>query len=240
MDADALTAAERALRDAEAERYDALHPAEDWSIRVEDACLVDALSPRAGQTILDAGCGTGRALETLLGADRTVIGVDHSAASLDVARGRVPEAARERLSLRLGDVRDLPVSDGEVDGVWCCGVLQHVPSGAYRAEALRELRRVLRPGGVLALTAYRWLGHVRRHKEGFWDGGLYRYAFTTREMAHLLAEAGFAEVAVGGAVIAPALAARMRMSVAAQRRLAFTPVGRLLGHHVVARARRPS
>jgi SAM-dependent methyltransferase len=240
VDPDAVIDAERAVRDAQAGEYDALHPEEDWSIRVEDACLLDALSPEPGQTILDAGCGTGRALATLLGEDRRVIGVDHSAPSLEVARGRVPAAARDRLSLRLGDVRDLPVKDGEVDGVWCCGVLQHVPSAPYRAEALRELRRTLRPGGVLALSAYRWLGHVRRHKEGFWDGGLYRYAFTPREMGRLLAEAGFADVAVGGAVIAPGIAERLGMSVAAQRRLAFTPLGRTLAHYVIARARRPA
>jgi SAM-dependent methyltransferase len=176
-------------------------------------------------------------LPRLLEEERHVIAVDHSERSLEVAGGRAPN--ERRLELRIGDLRALPVEDELADRVVCAEVLQHVPGDAQRLQAVRELHRVLRPGGLLGLTAYRWRGHVRRAKEGFWGSGLYRYAFTVRELAALLERAGFEDVTAGGAVILPGLAKRIGMSAEAQRRLAFTPVGRSLAHYVVAGGRKP-
>lgn len=204
---------------------------------IENAIVLHALDLDPAQTVVDAGCGTGRTLEALLDRAALVVGVDHSAASLQIARARVGESKRERLSLIESDLRSMPLDDATADRVLCLSVLQHMPTDEFRSQAVRELRRILKPGGVLVALAYRWLGHIRRHKEGYFGTDLYRYAFTVAEFGALLEDAGFGEIALGGAAILPALAMRLGVGVELQRKLAFTPVARHLAHYVVARAR---
>lgn len=236
-DPEAIVARERALRDREAGIYDS-HVEETPYLRaVEQAVALSALDLQPDQTVVDAGCGTGRLLEPLLDRSAQVVGVDHSSASLEIARARVPKEKLERLNLIACDVRSIPLEDAMADRVLCIGVLQHVPTPEFRTEAVRELRRILKPGGVVVALAYRWLGHIRRHKEGFFGPDLYRYAFTVAEFGALLDSAGFGEISLGGAVIVPALAKRLGVGVELQRRLAFTVAGRHLAHYVVARAK---
>lgn len=232
-----IVARERALRDREAHTYDD-HVAQSPYFRaVESAVALSALELEPTHTVVDAGCGTGRSLPELLDRSARVVGVDHSPASLEVAAGRLREEQRGRVRLIAGDLRSIPLADATADRVLCLGVLQHVPSAEFRSESVRELRRILRPGGMLVAVAYRWLGHIRRHKEGFFGTDLYRYAFTVAEFGALMDGAGFQEIGLGGAVILPALATRLGVSVELQRRLAFTAAGRRLGHYVVARAK---
>ena len=233
-------AKEREVRDREAGEYDAHRGQDRWLVEVEDACVLDALDLGAGQIVVDVGSGTGRLLPTLLERAGRVIAVDHSERSLDIARRRVPEGALDRLELVAADVRALPLEDASCDRVLCVGVLQHVPSHAARLQAARELLRVLRPGGVLAASAYHWRGHIKRRKESAWATGIYYFAFTTGEFRMLFREAAFRDVEVGGAGVLPPLSRRLGLGVGVQRRLAFTPVGRLLADYVVARAVRPA
>jgi ubiquinone/menaquinone biosynthesis C-methylase UbiE len=232
---DELIAAECALRDESALTYDETRGRNAWEREVEDACLWRALALEGGETVIDAGCGTGLHLPKLLDTAEQVIGIDHSERSLGVARGRVPGPAAARLRLLRADLRSLPVADQSADRVLCSQAIQFVPTVERRSAVARELRRVLRPGGLLVVTGYRWLGHLRRHKEGLW-GPLYYYAFTSREFGKLFREAGFAQVEVGGTVIWPRLAKLVRMPVETQARYAFTPLGRHLADYVIVRA----
>jgi SAM-dependent methyltransferase len=105
-----------------------------------------ALAP--GSIVLDAGCGTGRALPALraaVGSSGTVIGLDLTDEMLRVARerGRASVAA-----LVVGDVRRLPLADGSVDGIFAAGLVMHLPDVA---AGLAELARITRPGGSLVL-----------------------------------------------------------------------------------------
>ncbi|MFJ3173184.1 class I SAM-dependent methyltransferase [Streptomyces roseus] len=101
-----------------------------------------------GDRVLDAGCGTGRALAALraaVGPAGTVLGADLTPQMLAAARraGRDAEGA-----LLLADVSRLPLRDGALDAVFAAGLIAHLPD----PEAdLRELARVVRPGGRLAL-----------------------------------------------------------------------------------------
>lgn len=101
--------------------------------------LRDALGPLTGQRVLDLGCGKGRFGRRLAEAGAEVVGLDLSAAMLAQAQGleRVRASARR-----------LPLADGSFDAVIAVEVFEHLP--ALR-EVLAETRRVLRPGGVLAV-----------------------------------------------------------------------------------------
>jgi ubiquinone/menaquinone biosynthesis C-methylase UbiE len=237
--ADRIVAAEREIRDREAPLYDRHRERAAYDRRAEDGTVITALDLQPDLVVVDAGCGTGRQLLDLLERSARVVGVDHSEASLDIARERVRVDLRGRLQLLAGDVRSLPLENETADRVLCSEVIQHVPGNEGRRQALKELHRILRPGGILVITAYRWHGHIRRTKDGFFENGLYRYAFTAREFGALMRSAGFEEVRIGGTVVLPRLSERLGVSFETQRRLAFTPVGRHLAHYVIGRAVSP-
>lgn len=127
--------------------------AADWDARFPDdgpayAAAVDGLGLRSGDRVLDAGCGTGRALTPLraaVGASGIVLGADLTPPMLEAA----VRAGRDRDGLLLlADVAALPVRTGSLDAVFAAGLIAHLPRPA---ENLRELARVVRPGGLLAL-----------------------------------------------------------------------------------------
>ncbi|REE64975.1 methyltransferase family protein [Streptomyces sp. 3212.3] len=127
--------------------------AADWDARFPDdgpayAAAVDGLGLRSGDRVLDAGCGTGRALTPLraaVGASGVVLGADLTPAMLEAA----VRAGRDRDGLLLlADVAALPVRTGSLDAVFAAGLIAHLPRPT---ENLRELARVVRPGGLLAL-----------------------------------------------------------------------------------------
>jgi SAM-dependent methyltransferase len=93
---------------------------------------------------LDAACGTGRLAEYLAAQGFQVLGVDSSAEMLEKARARVPAA-----EFRLGDLRELPVTDDSVDLVVSGLALSHTPS---LEPVLAEFARVLRPGGHAVIS----------------------------------------------------------------------------------------
>ncbi|MEV5979539.1 class I SAM-dependent methyltransferase [Streptomyces sp. NPDC052114] len=127
--------------------------AADWDTRFPDdgpayQAAVAELGLREGARVLDAGCGTGRALPALreaVGASGVVLGVDLTPAMLEAAT----RAGRDRDGrLLLSDVTRLPLRAESLDAVFGAGLISHLPAPA---ENLRELRRVVRPGGLLAL-----------------------------------------------------------------------------------------
>src|SRR5262245_2757037 len=101
---------------------------------------------RPGERVLDIACGTGIVARTAarrVGSGGKVVGVDVSAPMLDAARAA---AAGEGLSIewREGNAMTLPFSDTEFDLVLCQQGFQFFPD---RSASLREMHRVLRPGG---------------------------------------------------------------------------------------------
>jgi SAM-dependent methyltransferase len=113
-----------------------------------------ALQP--GESVLDVGCGTGVFLPGLaasVGQGGRVVGLDHSAAFLEEARKRMAEASlSDRVELVEGDAHRLPFPDATFDAAHCERVLMHLDDPAL---AIREMQRVVRPGGrVLTAEVY--------------------------------------------------------------------------------------
>ena len=109
--------------------------------------LARILEPRPGERLLEVGPGTG--VYALPMAERvapggSVAGLDLQQKMLDDLERRAARAATTNLELRQGDATALPYEDASVDGAFLVTVLGEVPD---RNAALRELRRVLRPGG---------------------------------------------------------------------------------------------
>jgi SAM-dependent methyltransferase len=96
--------------------------------------------------VLDVGSGTGVAAEAALAAGADAVGVDESIGMLRVGRG-----ARPSVRAAAAEAIDLPFRDGAFDAVIANFVLAHFTK--YQT-ALFEMRRVLRPGGRIALTAW--------------------------------------------------------------------------------------
>ncbi|QNE73351.1 methyltransferase domain-containing protein [Streptomyces finlayi] len=127
--------------------------AADWDSRFPDdgpayTAAVETLGLGRGDAVLDAGCGTGRALAALreaVGTGGTVLGADLTPAMLEAA----VRAGRDRSgALLLADAARLPLRNCALDAVFAAGLISHL---TRPGPALLELARVVRPGGQLAL-----------------------------------------------------------------------------------------
>jgi SAM-dependent methyltransferase len=126
--------------------------ARDFAIYLEQTGLpaagavLDAARVTCGTRLLDAGCGAGllALLASLRGA--RVAALDASAALLTIARERLPGA-----DVREGDLEALPFADAGFDAVTAVNSLFYA---ADMAAAMRELARVVRPGGRVVVTAW--------------------------------------------------------------------------------------
>ncbi|TKK87739.1 class I SAM-dependent methyltransferase [Herbidospora galbida] len=115
-----------------------------------------------GDRILDVACGAGLALELAAARGALGAGIDASARLVAVARDRNPDA-----DVRVGDMHDLPWDDASFDAVTSFrGVWGTTPL------ALREIHRVLKPGGRLGLTVW---GHIKK-STGAWALAPFRLA----------------------------------------------------------------
>ena len=103
-----------------------------------------------GKRVLEIGVGMGADYVQWLQAGAIATGVDLSSASLERAAHRC-ELAGVKPDLRLANAEELPFSDGEFDLVYSYGVLHHSPN---TLQCLREVRRVLKPGGRAKIMVY--------------------------------------------------------------------------------------
>jgi SAM-dependent methyltransferase len=130
------------------------HPRIDLQARV-----IDLAAPAPGATVADVGCGNGAYLAELArrGFAGRVLGLDLSPGMLAAARDRSPGYA----ALLAADATALPLPDGAADLTLAMHMLYHVPDPS---QAVRELRRVTRPGGrvVIGLNG---TDHLRELRE---------------------------------------------------------------------------
>jgi len=186
--------------------------------------LMELWGDHSGETLLDYGCGPGNDLVGfLLYADPArAVGIDVSPKALELARHRLAlhRIDPERFDLvQAGDADPaVLLEDASVDYVHCAGVLQHVSDPV---AVLRELRRVLAPGGRACVMVYNrdsvyfhlYTAYLRMIREGAFAGLSVEEAFTRNtdgdacpiarcyrpaEFAAVAAEAGFSTDYRGG------------------------------------------
>jgi len=148
---------------------------------------IAALGLREGESLLELGCGPGHALQGLLRLPHLarVIGLDWSEVMLAHASRRNRWALEPgRLALVRGDFARLPFIDEIADAVLAVNVVYFMDSSA----AVREARRVLRPGGRMALYAT----HSAAMRHWPFAGPNTHRLFDPDELTALLVDAGFA------------------------------------------------
>lgn len=177
--------------DAEANRYETHRR---WRhVKRQQSLTLAALELQTGDRLLDVGCGTGAAV-------RSAAVLATRAVGLDLAPGMIEEARRlaadlPNVEFEVGDSEHLPFEDDEFTAVLCSTSLHHYPRPG---EAIREMARVLAPGGRIAVgdsnpeqlivravdrrLKRREPGHLGFHSPD--------------ELTRLLADAGFAEISL--------------------------------------------
>jgi 2-polyprenyl-6-hydroxyphenyl methylase/3-demethylubiquinone-9 3-methyltransferase len=155
---------------------------------------------RAGERVLDVGCGEGWFATALAGAGANVVAVDIAEEPLRRARMRDP-----KLDLRLVDVGEpLPFDDASFDVVWAGETIEHV---ADTGSWLSELRRTLRAGGGLLLSTpahgrlmmLRLALSGRAFAEHFDPCADHLRFYTARTLRDLLEDFGFRDVETSAA-----------------------------------------
>ncbi|MGB0716341.1 MAG: ArsR/SmtB family transcription factor [Phycisphaerae bacterium] len=134
--------------------------------------------------VADLGTGTGYLLPVLADHFAHVTAIDPSASMLDIARTRMSGSAIENVTLGSGDLVELPIDSGDVDLALAVLVLHHVEEPV---RALREIGRVLRPGGLCLIVEQ----HEHRN-QGFQDRMHdLRDGFSPAVLHGMLSDAGF-------------------------------------------------
>jgi ubiquinone/menaquinone biosynthesis C-methylase UbiE len=158
---------------------------------------VSELAIRAGDVVVDLGCGPGAdlaAFAAAVGANGQVIGVDNDPVAAGQARDRTADLPQ--VDVREADIRTLGIPAASVDRVHTDRVLQHVPEPG---TALAQARRILRDGGRAVFAEPDWdtliidypdLATARAYTRYVADH-VVRNATVGRQLARLAAEAGF-------------------------------------------------
>jgi len=145
-----------------------------------------SMLPGRAPTVLDLGCGGGKDTRHFRQAGARVVAIDLSAGMLAEAGKRVSGGVFCRM-----DMRSLGFSAGAFDGVWANGCVYHVPK-ADLGGVFGEIRRVLRPAGILSFNFKVGTGEGLEEDPVSFGGGPRFYAYyKVTEMRDLLGQAGF-------------------------------------------------
>jgi ubiquinone/menaquinone biosynthesis C-methylase UbiE len=151
-------------------------------------------------SLLDCGCGDGATtveLATIVAPGR-VVGIDLDPSQIERARALAAERRVNNVRFESGDVCALPLLDGTFDAVFAHTVLQHLRDPV---QALREIRRTLKPGGIIGVRDDDWGGYLQEPFSPRMELGLSLFLrawaanggqpFFGRRHRALLREAGF-------------------------------------------------
>jgi len=119
--------------------------------------IIERSGIKPGMRVIDLGCGSGAFalfIARVVGGGGKVYAVDIQPAMLQQLEGKLAKTENQdirNIELKQASAYELPFEDGSLDLVYMVTVLQEIPD---RGRALREIRRVLKPGGILAVTEF--------------------------------------------------------------------------------------
>ena len=169
--------------------------------------LVQLSSPSPGSTILDVACGTGivaRTVASKAGSNARITGLDINQQMLDKASEMAEKSGLE-INWQQGGAGDLPFEDNRFDHLFCQQAMQFFPEPQ---QVLKEMFRVLKPGGALALNilrsiqhnpAYKILAHELEEHAGETAGTMMRSPFRDwdqKTIRGMVTEAGFGDIQI--------------------------------------------
>ncbi len=149
-----------------------------------------ALAPKAGEHILDVGCDNGRRFARFIQTKSAVVGIDSALASLRAAQRKFPESWVLQCALQ----DPLPFANHHFDAVLCALAGEHLDR---ITSVLRELHRVLKPGGRVVLALHYpdlRASHVREVSESLYE---VEFEFHTGSFRHSVHDYTSALTAVG-------------------------------------------
>ncbi len=144
-----------------------------------------------GASIIDLGCGNGRAVKYLIDKGFNGIGVDVSEKMLELARNHIPKGKFFNT-----DFNELDFNEGSFDAVISFFALNHIPKDEFKKVMLSS-KNILKKNGLLLL------GMVKGDSEGFWKGfygtnmELYGSSYSKKELTDILKSIGFEILKVG-------------------------------------------
>ncbi|MFH1510024.1 MAG: class I SAM-dependent methyltransferase [Candidatus Nealsonbacteria bacterium] len=160
------------------------------------------------EKVLDLGCGNGRLYELFQEKTIDYYGVDFSEKLIEIAKKRYPQ-----FKFQVADALNLPFPADYFDKVFSIAVLHHIPSKELRLKFLQEIKRVLKPEGILILSVWHFnafkkikfffkflflkIFHGKKIDSGDafipWGKKLLRYVhnFSTKELTKLVKKACF-------------------------------------------------
>jgi cyclopropane fatty-acyl-phospholipid synthase-like methyltransferase len=131
--------------------YESWAPSEGREVAAMYVYVFGRLGLEPGQRLVDVGTGRGELLAVAAEAGVEAIGIEYSEAALKLARQTIEvHGAGQHASALLADARALPIEDAGADAATLLDVVEHL-SPQELDNALREVRRILKPGGVLLI-----------------------------------------------------------------------------------------
>ncbi|MDA1257616.1 MAG: methyltransferase domain-containing protein [Chloroflexi bacterium] len=174
------------------------------NVEVEAAFFLPLLS--RGMTLLDIGCGPGSITLGLAGrvSPGRVIGVDIDPVRIESASIAADDSGAGNVSFQIADAVNLPFDDAHFDAVFANGLVEHLPD---QRAGLAELKRVLKPCGVIGVRSPDWgVALLEPDSETMrasinlrnrWQHHSGGHPETGRRLRRLLIETGFADVSAG-------------------------------------------
>ena len=165
-----------------------------------------AVFARDGDRVLDLGCGNGRLRQLFNKKNISYVGLDQSEGLIAQARKKFPEVRFD-----IGEMRSLPFADSSFDSVYCVAAFHHLPDHVSQLACLKEIVRVLSPGGKVIMVNWNANGAWGKKKleTGKWKvvdeqllmvpwknawgkilGERLYYAFTIEELENIFIQAG--------------------------------------------------
>ncbi len=123
--------------------------------------------------VLDIGCGNGRVYQLCENLQVAYTGIDQSKELVAIAREKYPQAHFD-----IGEMTTLPYADASFSVILCIATFNHLPTVETRIQALKEMKRVLKPGGVILMTNWNVLSD---NAQKYIDKGKWKIVDTNRQ-----------------------------------------------------------